>query len=533
MKSHPRHRRGRANPLVRLLLGPAILVAILWISLSYNQREKSGDTESLTLYCAAGLRFPVEEIAQQYEQEFGIPIELQFGGSNTLLNQLAVNKFSGADLYLAADAFYTQKAIDEGLALDSLEVAYQRPVIAVRKGNPKNIQSLADLLRQDVSVVMASPDQAAVGRATQTALEKVQTPEGNMWTRLESHVTEHGVFKPTVNDAATDILLGTIDAGIVWDSTVAMPAYADDLIAISAPELEVDPQLISIAVLRSTETPTAAFKFARYLTASDRGLRSFAKYGTKPIEGDRWEEHPQVTFYCGAVNRKAVEKVIAEFETREGVTVNTTFDGCGTLTGRMAVIANQDPDAGFPDLYMACDLHYLENVRPWFQDSVNVSDAKLVLAVPKGSTKVTTLADILKPGVRVAIGQPEQCTIGALTRNLLKHEKMYEELQKKQQQEGEVVVEKPSSALLVPDVLTGHVDVAIAYNTDMGPHGEKLDSIEIQSPLNEAIQPLSIARSSEQKQLIGRLYRHIATARESFEAAGFHYRLTTGLPERE
>jgi molybdenum ABC transporter molybdate-binding protein len=517
-----------------LLLLAAVGVALLLSSLLFLNKPDAHDPAStLTFYCAAGLREPVEEIIAQYEQEYGVKINARYEGSNTLLNQLTINKLSTPDLYLAADDFYTDKAVAEGLAAETMQVAYQRPVIAVPKGNPKKIASIEDLLRDDVKVVMASPEQAAVGRAARTALTKVSRGDSNLWRQLEAHVTNNGVFKPTVNEVATDIALGSVDAGIVWDSTVAMPNYADDLVAIQVPELETDPKLISIAVLTSSEKPRAALKFARYLTARDKGLPIFAKYGTRPVEGDRWAEHPQVTFFCGAVNRKVVEKTVAQFEAREDVDVNTVFDGCGILTGRMKTIADQSTAAGFPDIYMACDVYYLDNVRPWFQDAVNVSDAEIVLAVAKGSTKVTTLADLIEPGIRVAIGQPDQCTIGALTRRLLQHEKLYESLREKQQQDGEVVVEKPSSALLVPDVLTGHVDVAVVYLTDVGPNRDQLDVLHIESPLNEAVQPLSIARSSEHKHLIGRLHRQIADSREAFEAAGFHYRLDTGLPKPE
>ena len=52
-----------------------------------------------------------------------------------------------------------------GYAVETLPIAFQRPVLAVPKDNPKNIQSIEDLLEADVTVVIANPDQAAIGRA--------------------------------------------------------------------------------------------------------------------------------------------------------------------------------------------------------------------------------------------------------------------------------------------------------------------------------------------------------------------------------
>jgi molybdate transport system substrate-binding protein len=245
----------------------------------------------------------------------------------------------------------------------------------------------------------------------------------------------------------------------------------------------------------------------------------------RPVVGDVWAERPEVTFFCGAVNRLAVESIVEEFAAREGVEVNTVFDGCGILTGKMKTIVDQSTARGFPDVYMACDVYYLENVKEWFQEAANVSDTEIVMVVPKGSTKVKSLDDLLEPGIRVAIGQPEQCTIGALTRGLLEKEGVYEKLIEKQRQPGETVVEKPSSANLVPDVTTGNVDVALAYITDALRNRTQVDIIKLESPFRLAVQPFSISKSSDHKYLLRRLFKKVAASPEAFERAGFNFRL--------
>ncbi|MDA1160764.1 MAG: substrate-binding domain-containing protein, partial [Planctomycetota bacterium] len=454
-----------------------------------------------------------------------VHIELQYGGSQTLLSQIKVDEHGTSDLFLAADDFYTDKAHEDGLAKETLSIAYMRPVIAVSKDNPKNIQAIRDLLKTDVRVSLGSPEQAAIGRAVQKRLKSHQVGDSDLWTKLEEHVTDVGVFKPTVNDVANDVLIGAVDAGIVWDSTVAMPKYAEKLIGVPVDELDGDPNLISICVLKSSQQPTAALKFARYLSACDRGLPVFKKYGMRPVDGDIWVENPEITFYCGAINRRAIAQIVDDFSTREGVSVNTIYDGCGILTGRMKTIDGQSPELGFPDVYMACDRYYLDNVKEWFQDAANVSDAEIVIVVPKGSDKVKTPADLIKPGIRVSIGQPEQCTIGALTRRLLTDQGLYEKLKEKQKSDGEVVVEKSSSALLIPDVVSGHADATVAYITDTIATRNDIDIIKIESPLNMAIQPFSIARTSVHKHLVRRLFTRVSESKDSFEKAGFHFRL--------
>jgi molybdate transport system substrate-binding protein len=180
---------------------------------------------------------------------------------------------------------------------------------------------------------------------------------------------------------------------------------------------------------------------------------------------------------------------------------------------------------GFPDTYMACDLFYLETVEEMFQDAVNVSDTEVVIAVPAGNPRnIQSLEDLTAEGLRVSLGQPDQCTIGVLTRPLLESEGVFESVMQN------VVTQTPSSAMLVPTVVTGSVDATLAFKTDTLAEGDKLDVIPIASAAAKAIQPFSIARSSDHKQLARRFYQASASSRDKFESAGFHWRLQDQAP---
>jgi len=530
-------RRGTVNP-VFVALGGATIALVMLFALLPPGSDRSTDNQNrpLVMLVAAGIRNPVETILKKYQDEYGIRVEVQYGGSNMLLNQLTVNKFDQPDLYLAADAFYTDQAVADGLAAEVFPLARQEPVIAFRRDRQIAATSWNDLLADGIRWSLADPEQAAVGRTVRRLLEGIGHSSGSeethLWNRLETQTTRLGVFKPTVNEVANDIKIGAVDVGIVWNSTVASPEYASELTSISFAQLVETAalsqigDLVSVAVLTSSPDPTRAIRLARYIAASDRGLPVFESFGMKAVDGDLWAVNPEITFFCGAVNRRAIEPVIDAFQAREGAIVNTIYDGCGILTGRMGAIQGQRQQEGFPDVYMACDRYYLENVQQWFQEDVNVSQTEIVLIVPKGSDQVKGLNDLLKPGVRVSLGEPDQCTIGALTRRLLQHAGIYDRLKQKQANQQEVVVEKSSSALIVPDVLTGHVDAAIAYRNDAMDHQAMVDIIAIDSPLTTAIQPLSIAKNSEHKHLVRRLYRQVEKAHQSFESVGFDFLLT-------
>ena len=55
------------------------------IALASCGKEPAGT--SLTVFCAAGLKQPVEQIAAAFEKETGTAVRLQFGGTSTALTQ--------------------------------------------------------------------------------------------------------------------------------------------------------------------------------------------------------------------------------------------------------------------------------------------------------------------------------------------------------------------------------------------------------------------------------------------------------------
>lgn len=522
-----RQRTARLNFQIFLVASLLTSIALIGLLVLGNPNRKASKqvVRTIQLLAAAGLREPIQEIASRYEAECGVKVDIQFGGSNSLLSQIKVNRLSTPDLLLVADESYTQQAVESNLAKEVLAIAVQRPCIIVQKNSTLQIRSLDDLMVPGRRLSIGNPDQAAIGKVVREALQKAPTADGsNQWKRLETQVLQHGVYKPTVNEVANDVRIGAVDAGIVWTSTVSSPAYQESLRVIELPELSSESEIVSMAVLSSSPQPTEALKFARYVSARNRGLEVFRSHGLEVKEGDDWVVRPEINFFCGAVNRRVIEPILEKFQVREGVVVNTVYDGCGILTGRMKTIQNQDQSLGFPDLYMACDRFYLDNVKQWFEEDVDISDIEIVMVVPRGSVLISSPADLLKPGIRVAIGQPDQCTIGALTKRLLDRDGIYESLMKKQLDRNETVVEKSSSALLVPDVLTGHVDAAIAYLSDVMPNREKVDIVHFEAGNNVAVQPLSVASNSRHKQLLRRFYDAVYREASSFESKGFHFR---------
>ena len=487
------------------VLAAALLVGLLFWKPGETGRAKI--RQPLIVYCAAGIKPPMEAAARAYEQAYEVNIQLQYGGSGTLLSNLRVSR--QGDLFLAADDSYLQIARTNLLVDEVIPLARIRPVIAVRKGNPKKIAGLSDLLREEVVVAQANPDAAAVGKVTRDLLLK-----SGEWPALEKHTR---VFKTTVNDVANDIKLGTVDAGIIWDATAGQYPELDQ---VKVPAFELGEQSISIGVLKFSRHPTEALKFARYLGARDRGLKHFSHLGYRPVEGDLWRERPEVVLYSGGVNRTAIEETIKRFETREGAHITRVYNGCGLLVSQMK--AGQRPDA-----YFACDLPFLRQVNDQFLDPVEISETPLVILVVRGNPKgIKVLADLAKPGLRLGWGNPQQTALGALTTRILQEANLYDSIK------PNVRSETPTGDLLVNQMKTGSLDAVLVYEAHAAQVREALEVIPLPLPGARAIQPFAIGRSSDHKFLVERLREAILSAesRKQFESVGFRWRAGAVAP---
>lgn len=249
-------------------LAIGILLAVTAFFYRYGLPSRNAPSEkSLTVYCAAGLKKPVEAIAAQYQRESGVTVSLQFGGTGTLLTQLRVaNK---GDVFLAADEGSLADARKLDVIREVIPLAIQHPVIAVAKGNPKGIKSLADLERPDVRLALTNPEAASIGKVTQKLL-------GERWNPLAKKAV---VMKPSVTEVAADTDLGAVDASLVWDSVI--PQFKN-LERVRVPELSDHEEKASAAVLTSAVSAPEALKFARYLAAPDKGGAIFKSLGFQP-----------------------------------------------------------------------------------------------------------------------------------------------------------------------------------------------------------------------------------------------------------
>jgi ABC-type molybdate transport system substrate-binding protein len=322
------------------------------------------------------------------------------------------------------------------------------------------------------------------------------------------------VYKPTVTEVANDILLGAVDAGLIWDATANL---YEKLEGVPVEAFQRSATKVTIGIASRSEHPTAALKFARYLTASDRGLVHFAAQGFTPAEGDPWADHPEVVVHIGAMLRPGIETDVKEFEEREGCSFHTVYNGCGVLVAQMK--AGDRPDA-----YVSCDVSFMDDVQELFLPSHVLTENDMVIVVEKGNPKgITGLQDLTRPDTRLGLAHRENSALGALTYRLGTAQGLMDGL------ESNRVVDSATGDYLINQIRAGSLDAVIVYRSNAMNHpanlAEHLDLVEIGLPGTTAIQPYAVARQTPYKQLLARFFDHVLspTSRTRFEAVGFRW----------
>ena len=484
-----------------------ILVVLLggafWWLTNDNDRDGPGLAD-LLFHCAAGLRKPMSEIARQYQEEFGVKVNLQFGGSGALASQL---ELAGGDLYLPADQGYIDSAREKGLMKEAIPVALLTAGLVVPKGNPRGLTTLSDLGKEGLKISLAERS-ASVGRFTWKVLE-----EEGLLARVNPNVV---VTKPTVNAIVEDVATGAVDVSLAWD---AVAKNFSEVEWLAVPEFLKRAKRASIGVLTSSKDAKRALHFARYVTARDRGRKVFQEMGFMvPDEGDEWSDQPEVTFFSGSMLRPAIQERVREFEEREGCRVNTVFEGCGTLVAQM--------DAGAtPAGYFACDTKFLNKVQDRFFTGRIMTRNEIVLLVRMGNPKeLFKLKDLGKPGVKLGICDGRKSALGELTRIMLERRGLAKEL------EVNVAVKVAKGDDLVSAVQARSLDAALVYRSNALASPVTLEEneiVELNDDLAFAKQPFAVAKGSAYPALMGRLGEFLATpeARGRFEKLGFQWEL--------
>ena len=138
-----------------------VLASMIAVWSKFPEVETS--PEDLIVYCAAGIRKPVEEAAIAFQKEFGVKITLDYDSSGALEGKLQLDRDSNksrADLYIPADLSFASRAREKGLTAESIQLASLNLVLASSPKANLAFSSLDEFLGLEVPFVLCNEEKA-------------------------------------------------------------------------------------------------------------------------------------------------------------------------------------------------------------------------------------------------------------------------------------------------------------------------------------------------------------------------------------
>jgi molybdate transport system substrate-binding protein len=225
----------------------------------------TNQSQSILVYCGAGMRKPMDEIGLLFEEQNGVSVIYNYAGSNTLLSQMEL--MQEGDIYMPGATYYFDIAREKGFTDYEQLIAYHVPVIAVPKGNPANIKSLYDFTMPGVKIILGDAKATAIGKLTNKILEK-----NGIFEDTEKNVIARGA---TVNELVVYMSMNQGDACIIWNDLIE---NNDKIEIVEIPDNQNIIKIIPVGTLTFTEKKDIATKFVDFV-ASPEGKSIFEKHG--------------------------------------------------------------------------------------------------------------------------------------------------------------------------------------------------------------------------------------------------------------
>lgn len=215
--------------------------------------------ESLHVYCGAGMTKPFGEIAAAFTKKTRVGMEVTYANAGQIQSQINITQ--EGDFFIAG-AVEELKPVEKYVSARR-DLVKHIPVLAVARGNPKNIRGIKDLGNKDLRVVLGDAKATPIGKIADKAIA-----DAGLTGKV--NVVSRGVTAPSIFNALN---AGECDAIIVWKENVspAMDIVAD-------PAMEAYVKTIPAASLSVSANPEGQKLLLDFLS-SDEARSIWKKYG--------------------------------------------------------------------------------------------------------------------------------------------------------------------------------------------------------------------------------------------------------------
>ncbi|HQK93099.1 MAG TPA: substrate-binding domain-containing protein [Armatimonadota bacterium] len=389
--------RKRTAPLTIALVALA-LVATLPDVVGCRARTTTG---SVTLYARTELEPALEAIRRAIEKDYPrLSVTTVTKPFHELVEAAKQPSTLGVVIATGAeDLTPLDKAgrLEEGSGITLGEIPL---VMVVAPGNPQGLRSPEDVAR--------------VGKP----LGMVKKSDGGAWATSSESATQAAGLKGSVAIVAMESgrLVPAVSSGELGAALVGAHMVTPGVEAVPLPGACGQPAVRLLAArLVGTPDDAAYSTLARVLRSQNLRaelVRAVGMRDTSKPDGTGGE----LLLFCGAGLRLPAEDLITEFKAKTGIAVRPTFTGSGCLLAQITI-----GETG--DLYMPGEDYYMAMAaeRGYVTDQRIVAYFVPVIMVQRGNPhNIRGLRDLMKPGVRVGIGEPKACAIGDFTPKVLR-----------------------------------------------------------------------------------------------------------------
>ncbi len=225
----------------------------------------AGCNDDPLILCGSSFGPPMEELAKMFEEETAVPMVISYGGSEDLLPH--VKDHIKGDVFVSHDPYmdYTKEA---DAMLRWVPVGHVTPVIVVPKGNPKNIESIGDLTRDGLRVILPNPEFSTCGEMVFALLEKKGIKEQVLKNVGNRQFRSHA-------DIGNKMKLGHGDVAIMWKGVAHN--YLDVLEIVDTPYEYDEDVRVGVIGLSYSKNQDAVEKFLKFV--EEHGEEVFAEFG--------------------------------------------------------------------------------------------------------------------------------------------------------------------------------------------------------------------------------------------------------------
>lgn len=253
---------------VKYILTLSILIVFMIMTGIFGNSCSSMQS-GLVIFAAAGAKIPIDEICQRFEEQYHTQVSVNYGGGGEVLSQMMLSR--SGDVYIAPEQIFMETAAEQQ-AIDPKtikDVAYMIPVIAVQKGNPQHINSLADLARPGIDLAITRTETTLLGQYALDIFSKAGLTED-----IERNIVTQAA-RP--DNLLTMLIMGQVDAGIIWHFYQVQAAEYIEIVYLSASQLTGIGEM-QAAISTYSNHKTLAQQFIDFMT-SDYGKAIFEDAG--------------------------------------------------------------------------------------------------------------------------------------------------------------------------------------------------------------------------------------------------------------